>query len=373
MQGKLTLGGILLVLFLLSLGAFQDYYTTYPLQILVGCLMASVMYLPTVIALWYFDRREREPWQLAAFAVFSVIFFFGMVTSQVLGSIDKYFSVVWVVGFVEDFWKVVPLLFLVFFIPRAVNGWRDGLVYGAFGGLGFAILEFAGNTTYEYFPEMGWSAFQNGISRFNILGTHNHIIWSAAIGAAIGWAITAPRDWKRYAVPLATYLGIAVLHVFEDKGGNIMTTMIGGAMLEPWIASLPNPQQFMEAYFIPFQMFFGTINLLIINIVPLFFLWRALKRSGDVERQIISEQLAGEVGSAVTSEEYKGVKNDHRYKTRHIPGLPKSTENKIVQLQNELAFQKDFVARNGGDAGTDPVITAIRHLIEAERATKVSP
>lgn len=295
-----------------------------------------------------------------------------MVTSQVLGWIDDFLSVVLVVGFVEEFWKVVPLLFLVFFIPRAVNGWRDGLVYGALGGLGFAILEFAGNTTYEYFPEMGWSEFQDGISRFNILGTHNHIIWSAAIGAAIGWAITAPRDWKRYAVPLATYLGIAVLHIFEDTGGNIMTTMIGGAMLEPLIMSQPDPQQFMETYFIPSQVFFGTINLLVINVIPLIFLWRALTRSGDAERQVVRDQLKNEIGVIVTPDEYEGILADRRYHTRKIAGIPKPVGKAIVQLQNELAFQKDFAARSGGETEADPVVTSLRQLIEQERARAVS-
>ena len=95
-------------------------------------------YIPTIIALWFFDRREREPWQLAAFTTLSVILFFGMVNAHTLRVIDQFFSAVWVLGFVEEFWKIAPMLLLVFFIPRAVNGWRDGLVYGALGGLGFA-------------------------------------------------------------------------------------------------------------------------------------------------------------------------------------------------------------------------------------------
>lgn len=83
-RGKLALAAILIALFLLTLPGFKEYYTVYPLQIAVGILMATVLYIPTLIALWYFDRREREPWPLALLAVLAVTLFFGPVTSHVL-------------------------------------------------------------------------------------------------------------------------------------------------------------------------------------------------------------------------------------------------------------------------------------------------
>jgi RsiW-degrading membrane proteinase PrsW (M82 family) len=366
--GKLALAAILVALFLLCLPGFKEYYTVYPLQLIVGSLMATVLYLPTLIALWYFDRREREPWQLALLAVLSVTLFFAPVTSHVLGLVDKLIPVAWVVGFVEEFWKVAPLLLLVIFLPRAVNGTRDGLIYGALGGFGFAILEYAANTTWEYFPDKGWAAFVEGVSRFNLLGTHNHIIWAAAIGAAIGWAVTQRTGWKRYVVPVAVYLAVAAVHILEDKGGNIATTMIAGAALQPLAMAQPNPEQFLQAIFVPSQIYFGTVNLLLINIIILPVLFVVLRRSGDTERRVIREQLADEGEGVITRPEYEGVVADRRLRTRRIAGLPKSAGKRIVQLQDELAFHKAFVTRRSGAPDSDTPVVALRTLIEAERA-----
>ncbi len=370
-RGKLVLTAILIALFLLSLPGFKEYYTVYPLQLTAGILMASVLYIPTLIALWYFDRREREPWPLALLAVLSVTLFFGPVASQVLGTIDKFIPVTWVVGLVEEFWKVAPLLLLVLFLPRAVNGTRDGFIYGALGGFGFAILEYAANTTFDYFPDKGWAAFPEGLARFNLLGTHNHIIWAAAIGAAIGWATTQRTGWKRFVVPVAVYLAVAAVHIFEDKGGNIVTTLIGGATLEPLIVAQPNPEQFMEKIFLPSQIYLGTVNVLLINIAILPVLFVALRRSGDAERRVIRDQLQGEVGRAVTPEEYEGVLADRRYRTRKPPGLAKPVARKIMQLQDELAFHKEFTASRDGDPESDPPIVTLRRLIASERANVV--
>lgn len=367
-RGKLVLAAILIALFLLTLPGFKEYYTVYPLQLAVGILMATVLYIPTLIALWYFDRREREPWQLALLAVLSVTLFFGPVTSHVLGLIDKLIPVAWVVGFVEEFWKVAPLLLLVFFLPRAVNGTRDGLIYGALGGFGFAILEYAANTTWDYFPDKGWSAFVEGVSRFNLLGTHNHIIWAAAIGAAIGWATTQRTGWKRIVVPVAVYLAVAAVHIFEDKGGNIATTLIGGATLQPLIMAQANPEQFMQKIFIPSQIYLGTVNVLLINIVMLPVLFVVLRRSGDTERRVIREQLADEGEGAITRAEYEGVVADRRLRTRKIGGLPPVVSKRIVQWQDELAFHGAFVAQRGGAPDSDAPVVALRKLIEAERA-----
>ena len=367
MPGKLVLLLLLLVLFLLSLPGFKEYYTVYPLQLIVGISIASVLYIPTLIALWFFDRREREPWPMVLFTICAVTFFFGPVTSHSLGTIDRFFPATRVVGFVEEFWKVAPLLILIFFLPRAVNGTRDGLVYGALGGFGFAILEFAANSTWEYFPEMGWAAFGNALARANLLGTHNHMIWSATIGAAIGWASVAPKGWKRFAVPIAVYLGVGALHIFEDMGGNILTTMIAGAMLEPLVLAQPNPEQFIQAILMPSQVFFGTLNVLLINIFILPILFVVLRRSGDTERRIIRERLKAEADEVITSLEYKGVVADRRYRTREITGPPKRVGREIVQMQNELAFHKEFVAQRAGNADSDPPVVALRQQIEIAR------
>ena len=125
---------------------------------LAGIVMASVLYIPTLIALRYFDRREHELWPLVLFAILSVILFFGSVTSKPLGVIDHYLPLKWVVGFIEEFWRVAPLLLIAVFLPPAIGGTRDGLIYGGWGGWvrGPRVRR---QHDLRQFPEKGWMAF----------------------------------------------------------------------------------------------------------------------------------------------------------------------------------------------------------------------
>ena len=57
-----------------------------------------------------------------------------------------------------------------------------------------------------------------------------------------------------------------------------------------------------------------------------------------------------------------------RLRTRKIGGVPKAVGKRIVQLQDELAFHKAFVAQRGGAPEDDAPVVALRTLIAAERA-----
>ena len=72
------------------------------------------------------------------------------------------------------------------------------------------------------------------MARFNLLGTQNHILSAATVGAAIGWAAVAPAGWRRYLVLLAVYPGVAFVYICEDVGGNVLTTLVAGALRDPW-------------------------------------------------------------------------------------------------------------------------------------------
>jgi protease PrsW len=63
-----------------------------------------------------------------------------------------------------------------------------------------------------------------------------------------------------------------------------------------------------------------ALEAVAINIVNLPILLTALLRSGDWERKVIREQLAGEPSSVVTPEELESAKADKRFRNRQIPG-----------------------------------------------------
>jgi hypothetical protein len=89
----------------------------------------------------------------------------------------------------------------------------------------------------------------------------------------------------------------------------------------------------------------------------------ALWRSGVWERRVIREELASEVGRAVTPQEYQAILADGILRTRRIDDLHPRDSAAIVDAQHELAFRKRRVADQGGDPERDPLVAGWRQDI----------
>ena len=141
--GKIALAAILIGMFVYAIPNFQLYYLTQPLAMAAALPLTVLIYLPTVLVLYFFDRHEREAKLLYWGTILAVIFFFGPVASRTIHLVREFTHLSdWqFVGFVEEPAKVLPLVLLLIFVRPAINGTRDGLVSGALGGLGFAMLE----------------------------------------------------------------------------------------------------------------------------------------------------------------------------------------------------------------------------------------
>ena len=76
-----------------------------------------------------------------------------------------------------------------------------------------------------------------------------------------------------------------------------------------------------------------------------------------LERKVIRDELADEVGGVITPEEYEGVEAEKRFRLRTVPGYPKKTARAIRTAQNNLAFQKLYLKKRSrpveGDALAD--------------------
>ena len=57
--GKVVLGAILAAAVLFSSPQSIAWATGYPVPMLVGMIVGLGFYLPTIIAIWFLDRRER--------------------------------------------------------------------------------------------------------------------------------------------------------------------------------------------------------------------------------------------------------------------------------------------------------------------------
>ena len=70
----------------------------------------------------------------------------------------------------------------------------------------------------------------------------------------------------------------------------------------------------------------------------------------------------------MTPEEYVLVEADRPFRTRRLPRYSGPTEKAIVNAQNELAFRKWHLDREGTDPTSDPLVVAWRQDIHALRA-----
>ena len=89
---------------------------------------------------------------------------------------------------IEESIKALALILLAILFPALISGVRDGIIYGALVGLGFAVMETA---LYigSWYAEAGISAYMGQlVPRFVFFGVNGHLIYTALFGAAFGLA-----------------------------------------------------------------------------------------------------------------------------------------------------------------------------------------
>ena len=199
---------------------YVRYFGVHPGPMAVAMLVALVMYLPSVWAIRYLDRHEPEPpfrfWGAVAFVVL-----FAPITSRVMhGIIDAGLLKYWVVvGPLEELTKLLPLLLVAWLTPGSVGSVRDGIVLGALGGLGFAIVEFGALFATSGYPDVGWSYLRTAIPGRWALGTESHIIWGATAGAGAGYILSRHGRGPSVPVGVAIVLLVMATHGFNDLFG----------------------------------------------------------------------------------------------------------------------------------------------------------
>jgi hypothetical protein len=85
------------------------------------------------------------------------------------------------------------------------------------------------------------------------------------------------------------------------------------------------------------------------------------------ERRVIREELAGEVGHAVSQDEYQAIVRDRVFRTRRINGIRRRASSALVNAQHELAFRKRRVRDEGNDPQRDHLVSHWREEIRRLR------
>ena len=337
-----------------------------------------------VIILRYLDRREREsPWVFAIAILWGALIATGMALPLNTGIImavgrwlEQYPEIGEYLGphgamllgaplaapVVEEATKALGVVLLFAFLRAEFDNMRDGFVYGALVGVGFNLLE-APLYVAQGYAEYGVAPWglQFG-ARFALFGLSGHAMFTGIFGAFLGVARQTRRLWIRIAAPLIGLVLAILAHTLNNSLGLIITILLrssGEELPEPG----PPPQvPFLEAWIQT------SIQNLIIFLPFVMIMLVMLRQSGKWERRVIEEQLAEEVGSAVTSEEYAAIKRDGIFRTRRIDRLDRRRSAALVNAQHELAFRKRYVSAKGGDPGADGLVAGWRREIASLRA-----
>jgi protease PrsW len=345
---------------------------------------STTMSIVPLLALWFLDRREREtPWLFAVAFLWGAFIATGLAlpfNNAILHAVAAWVARNPIIGealgpdaalmigaplagpLVEELTKGLGLLALFVLLRAEFDNMRDGFVYGALIGLGFNWFEapLYVAQTYAQFGTAGWG-MQLGW-RYALFGFAGHAMFTGLFGASLGLALQTRRRWLKVLAPLAG-LALAVLaHAYNNVLPLIFAIAARAAGEPPPQADEPPPDiGLIEAWIS------GSLAQLTLFLPFVLLLGFALWRSGVWERRVIREELANEIGRAVSRAEYGDIVNDRAFRTRRIDALHPAVSAALVNAQHELAFRKRRARDEGRDPDADPLVLAWRDEIRMLR------
>lgn len=376
---------ILLLLAALVLGLTVGGGEAAATQVFFRALgLSSLLSVVPLLILWYLDRREREsPWLFAAAFLWG-----GLIATTLalpantiaIGAVGQWLSgndalkdmlgpdAALMLGaplsapLVEETTKGLGIVLLFWLMRAEFDNVRDGFVYGALVGAGFNWFESA-LYVQQNFLQFGDApyGFQLG-ARYAWLGLAGHAMFSGIFGASLGLARATRRRVVRYCAPLAGFLAAVLAHAWNNSLPLLAAIMAHGAGEAPPTGMAAPPQVGLLDAMVSASM----SNLVIFLPFVLLLIW-ILRRSGDAERAVIRDELAGEVGRSVTPDEYQAIVADRRFRTRRLGEGRRDVAAALVNAQNELAFRKRRLRDRGFDPGADAVVERFRDEIDALR------
>lgn len=390
------IAAVAVLLVLVALGTFfltsgmPDDPRFWPV-LMSGLLLAALASVPAVLLLRYLDRRDPEPWSIATLAYLwgaVVATGFGLVIrSRALEPLFRIFDesaalftptqfgleitdraalfdwleTALAAPVIEESVKALALILLAILFPGLISGVRDGVIYGALVGLGFAVMETA---LYigSWYADAGISSYMGQlVPRFVFFGVNGHLIYSALFGAAFGLAIEyTRRGWVAKTLTIFGGLLLAIsAHAMSNAFGPVsLIVLVSLFGIDPgylnfgelwWLSALEVLLTYSWAYVI---LIYLTV------------------RSGYSELEIIRAELEDEHPPVVAHEERPLIEAEGLWRLRRLPWLSRRTSVRVVRAQNRLAFRRRLMQRNGRPIDTDAAMTRLReHIVNTKEGT----
>lgn len=208
---------------------------------------------------------------------------------------------------VEETSKGLGIIVVILLVGSRLRSPYEGMVLGAFVGLGFQVFEdwlYTVNAAELNFGENDFQAVFGTFLMRGVAGLFSHAMYTAIVGAGIGF-IASREGPRRIGLGVGLILAAVLLHSFWDS---------------PILA--------------------GSPALLFLKVIPallvyLFVLRHALER----ERTWVNEALAPEVAAGtITQTELNGIENTYRDRRKHWKAIAKDQGKDAAESQQ--AFER---------------------------------
>ena len=312
-------------------GAFNEAYAT--------ALVSSGLF--TLAFLWFLhwsDRWERTPASLAlvAFIGGGVAAPFGIAITgngAIMSIYSKVFGQAWATDwqagltapFVEETSKGAIFLLMMGLAPVVVRTVSDGLIVGAYVGLGFQILEdifYAQNSAFDQFGAHQSDAVLSTFVLRAVTGIPSHALYTALFGAGLIYVLGTSAQPRRLGRGLALIAAAMVLHGVWDSAA-----AIGGPV-------------------------FVILVLLLTTIFCLVALRVAIRWAGGREREFMRDIMTPEVANGTISsaelDALTGHRKDKRAALKRRPeNVSRRREKHVLRAARDLA--EDLAVSGGTD------------------------
>jgi RsiW-degrading membrane proteinase PrsW (M82 family) len=238
----------------------------------------------------------------------------------------------------EELAKGAGVLLLLTLAPQLIRSPFDGLILGAFVGLGFQISE---NISYAFigaanaFGDVG-AAWSTILVR-TLASIPSHWMYTGVFGAGLIWFIGRPNVPARKGLGAGLMLTAMLMHGLWDASG-----AIGGDSVFGWI-----------------------VPVIVAGVLISVFVW-VYKTTVPVEREWMRELMAPEVELGVVTpaelDALAGSRSTLRAYTRSQPS--RRTAEDVLEAETDLAHQ---IARDGG--GETPAVQQARAAVARARGT----